>query len=86
MLKERLSSITARDHFLDIVGKSPGMQKIYTLIEAISNTRATVLIHGETGTGKRLIAHAIHDCNELEKGKPFVEVSCGALTESLLES
>ena len=62
------------------------MQKIYTLIEAITCTRTTVLIHGETGTGKRLIAHAVHNCNELERGKPFVEVSCGALTETLLES
>jgi len=62
------------------------MQKIYTLIEAIATTRATVLIHGESGTGKRLIAHAIHKYNEKERGKPFVEVSCGALTETLLES
>jgi DNA-binding NtrC family response regulator len=84
-LKEQLSS-TQRDRFLDIVGKDEKMQKIYTLIEAITNTRATVLIHGESGTGKRMIAHAIHKCNEIERGKPFVEVSCGALTETLLES
>jgi transcriptional regulator with PAS, ATPase and Fis domain len=45
-----------------------------------------VLITGESGTGKRLIAHAIHKYNEQERGKPFVEVSCGALTETLLES
>jgi transcriptional regulator with PAS, ATPase and Fis domain len=44
------------------------------------------LIHGESGTGKRVIAHAIHKYNEKERGKPFVEVSCGALTETLLES
>jgi len=84
-LKKQLST-TQRDHFYNIVGKSQSMQKIYTLIEAITSTRATVLIHGESGTGKRLIAHAIHKCNELERGKPFVEVSCGALTETLLES
>ena len=84
-LKEQLS-LSRKEHFNNIVGKSPSMQKIYTLIEAITSTRTTILIHGETGTGKRLIAHAIHNCNELERGKPFVEVSCGALTETLLES
>jgi two-component system response regulator HydG len=84
-LKEQLST-SQRDRFHNIVGKSQSMQKIYNLIEAITNTRATVLIHGESGTGKRMVAHAIHKCNELERGKPFVEVSCGALTETLLES
>lgn len=75
-----------RQRFQTIVGKDEKMQKIYTLIEAIANTRANVLIHGESGTGKRLIAHAIHKYNEEERKKPFVEVSCGALTETLLES
>jgi DNA-binding NtrC family response regulator len=84
-LKEQLSAVT-RERFFNIVGKDEKMQKIYTLIEAICATRSTVLINGESGTGKHLIAHAIHECNELEKGKPFVEVSCGALTETLLES
>ncbi len=84
-LKQQLSS-TQRERFLNIVGKDEKMQKIYTLIEAIASTRATVLIHGESGTGKRLIAHAIHNYNEMEREKPFIEVSCGALTETLLES
>lgn len=84
-LKEQLS-VSQREQFHNIVGKSPQMQKIYTLIEAITKTRSTVLIYGESGTGKRLIAHAIHKYNEQERGKPFVEVSCGALTETLLES
>jgi len=84
-LKKELST-TEREIFHGIVGKDKKMQKIYTLIEAITGTRAPVIIHGESGTGKRLIAHAIHNCNELERGKPFVEVSCGALTETLLES
>ena len=84
-LKNQLSE-TQRSHFHDIIGKNEKMQKIYTLIEAITTTRATVLIHGESGTGKRLVAHAIHKYNEKERGKPFVEVSCGALTETLLES
>jgi DNA-binding NtrC family response regulator len=84
-LKEELSA-TRRERFQDMAGKDEKMQKIYNLIEAVTGTRATVLIHGESGTGKRLIAHAIHKCNEHERGKPFVEVSCGALTETLLES
>jgi DNA-binding NtrC family response regulator len=84
-LKKQLST-SRRESFHGIVGANEGMQKIYTLLEAVSNTRATVLIHGESGTGKRMIAHAIHKCNELERVKPFVEVSCGALTDTLLES
>lgn len=84
-LKEQLTS-SQRERFLNIIGKDEKMQKIYTLIEAIATTRATVLIHGESGTGKRLVAHAIHNYNEQERDKPFVEVSCGALTETLLES
>lgn len=84
-LKEQLSS-QQRARFFDIVGRDEKMQKIYTLIEAISTTRSTVLIHGESGTGKHMIAHAIHTCNEKERCKPFIEVSCGALSETLLES
>jgi len=84
-LKEQISA-SSRERFYGIVGKDEKMQKIYTLIEAICATRSTVLIHGESGTGKHLIAHAIHECDECERGKPFVEVSCGALTETLLES
>jgi DNA-binding NtrC family response regulator len=84
-LKEQLSH-AAKERFHNIIGKDERMQKIYTLIEAVSSTRATVLIYGESGTGKRLIAHAIHKYNEQERGKPFIEVSCGALTETLLES
>ncbi len=84
-LKDQLS-VSQKERFHNIVGKSQSMQRIYALIEAIAETRATVLIHGESGTGKQVIAHAIHKYNEKERGKPFVEVSCGALTETLLES
>jgi len=84
-LKEQISS-AGREKFHDIVGKSASMQNIYNLIETITHTRTTVLITGESGTGKRVVAHAIHKHNEKERGKPFVEVSCGALTETLLES
>ncbi len=74
------------ERFHNILGKDEKMRKIYSLINDITKTRATVLIHGESGTGKRLIAHAVHKYNEHEREKPFVEVSCGALTDTLLES
>jgi len=85
VLKQQLAE-RSRTHFHAIIGQTPKMQKIYNLIESVASTNATVLITGESGTGKRMVAHAIHrsDCNR--KDKPFVEVSCGALPESLLES
>lgn len=86
MLKEELYAATTKKGLLNIAGKDPKMQKIYSLINAIAKTRATVLIYGESGTGKRMVAHAIHNYDEEERKKPFVEVSCGALTETLLES
>ena len=61
------------------------MQKIFDMIDNIANTKATVLITGESGTGKSLIARAIHK-NSNRKDGPFVEVACGALPENLLES
>jgi len=84
-LKEQLAT-SSREKFLNIVGKDHKMQKIYSLIEAIASTRATVLINGESGTGKHLVAHAIHEYDAHKHGRPFIEVSCGALTETLLES
>ncbi|MBF0331127.1 MAG: sigma-54-dependent Fis family transcriptional regulator [Candidatus Omnitrophica bacterium] len=84
-LKEKLAGSSC-GKFLNITGKHPKMRKIFALVEAVANTRATVLINGESGTGKRLIAHAIHNCDPIEQKKPFVEVSCGALTETLLDS
>ncbi|HNX82549.1 MAG TPA: sigma-54 dependent transcriptional regulator [Candidatus Omnitrophota bacterium] len=85
-LKEQLSEVV-KESFYDLVGKDEKMQNLYRLIEAVADTRATVLIRGESGTGKRLIAHAIHKHGSTgEQKKPFVEVSCGALTETLLES
>jgi transcriptional regulator with PAS, ATPase and Fis domain len=56
------------------------------LIESVANTKATVLINGDSGTGKGLVAHAIYSSDAARKNKPFVEVSCGALPATLLES
>ena len=69
-----------------LVGNSPQMREIYSLIERIANTKATVLIRGESGTGKRMIAHAVHKADKTRKDKSFVEVSCGALPREVIES
>jgi DNA-binding NtrC family response regulator len=68
-----------------IVGDSPAMQAVYRLTRLVAPTRASVLLVGETGTGKELIARAIHKHSPRADG-PYVRVNCGALSESLLES
>ena len=68
-----------------IVGNDRRMQKTFDMVDSIADTRATVLITGESGTGKSLIARAIHQRSNRRKG-PFVEIACGALPENLLES
>ena len=69
----------------DIVGQSQAMQEVYGLVKKVAPTQATVLIIGETGTGKELIARAVHLLSKRNDG-PYVRVNCGALNESLLES
>ncbi len=69
----------------NIVGHDHRMLKIFDMIDSVADTRATVLITGESGTGKSLIARAIHRRSG-RRDKPFVEVACGALPETLLES
>ena len=70
---------------LNIVGKSPKMQEIFSIISKIAPTDSTVLILGESGTGKELIAKAIH-ANSKRRENPFLTVDCGTLVESLFES
>jgi DNA-binding NtrC family response regulator len=69
----------------EIVGASPAMREVYRLTRLAAPTRARVLILGETGTGKELIARAIHRLSTRSDG-PYIRVNCGALSESLLES
>ncbi|MHC4791444.1 MAG: sigma 54-interacting transcriptional regulator [Planctomycetota bacterium] len=69
----------------NMVGTSNAMQEVYRLIEQVASSNATVLIRGESGTGKDLVAHAIH-YNSLRADKAFVKVNCTALPETLLES
>lgn len=88
LIKEnRLLSEALSDRFRygNMVGKSKVMLKVYDMIEKVAQSRASVLITGPSGTGKELIAKAIHYGGP-RKDRPFVSVNCGALTETLLES
>src|SRR4030066_809859 len=77
--------VESRYDFHQLIGKSPLMQKIYDLIERISDSSSNVLITGESGTGKELVAKAIH-YNGVRKEGPFVAINCAAIPETLLES
>ena len=77
--------VAGQHQFDDIVGTSSAMAAVYRLIQPVLNSDITVLLSGETGTGKDLIARAIH-YNGPRKGASFVPVHCGAIQESLLES
>ncbi len=71
--------------FEKIVGNSAALQRVLTVVRKVAKSNSTVLIHGETGTGKELIAGAIHH-NSLRSARNFVKVNCAALQENLLES
>ncbi len=78
-------AISDRYSFHDMVGKAPAMQKIFEKVSFVAETDATVLIEGETGTGKDLLAKIIHSSSN-RSDKPFVKVNCAALPDNLLES
>lgn len=69
----------------DLISHSSSMRKVFDLIHTVAASKATVLIEGETGTGKELVAKAIHNLSARSK-KPFIAINCGALPDSLLES
>jgi DNA-binding NtrC family response regulator len=79
------SALDDRLRLDNVVGSDPRMQAIFKTVKAVADTRTTVLITGESGTGKTLLARALHSLSARRNG-PFVEVNCGALPESLLES
>ena len=68
-----------------MIGTGPAMSDVYRLTRQVASTSATVLLMGQTGTGKELIARALHELSPRASG-PFIRVNCGALSESLLES
>ncbi len=92
-LKEKLQAenhylmeeIKEEHNFSKIIGNSPALHQILTQIEHVAPTDASVLIQGDSGTGKELIARAIHNASQ-RKGRPLVKINCGAITPSLVES
>jgi two-component system response regulator HydG len=81
-LKERLND---RFDFSNIIGRSPAMTKLFETMALVAPSEATVLIVGDSGTGKELIANAVHQ-NSPRKDRPLIKVNCAALPETLLES
>ncbi len=85
-LKSYYKAEVLNEHkFENIVGKSTKMKQIFSLIDTVAPTDATILVRGETGTGKELIATAIHNTS-LRKNGPFIKLNCAAISETLLES
>jgi formate hydrogenlyase transcriptional activator len=86
--EERLyleSEISSEYNFEDIVGKSPAIQKVLEQVAIVAPTDSTVLLHGETGTGKELMARAIHNLSS-RRERTFVRMNCAAIPSGLLES
>jgi DNA-binding NtrC family response regulator len=90
ILQDELTALRAelqgRHSFQNVLSKSPRMHDVFELIGHIADTTATVLIRGETGTGKEQIARAIHQASAPHRSGTFIAVNCGALNENLLES
>src|SRR4051812_9909927 len=79
------AQVRDRYKFENIIGDAPAMHDVFATVGQVANSRATVLLLGETGTGKEMIAKAIH-YNSPRKDQPFIRVNCGAMTTTLLES
>ena len=84
-LERAQQQISNREQYGEIIGNSPAIVRIFNLVNQVAPTTATVLIYGESGAGKELIARAIHQNSE-RKDKPIICLNCGALPENLLES
>ncbi len=77
--------LPSKDIFKDIIGRGAAMQRIFRMVEKVAESDTTILLNGETGTGKGMIARAIHQASG-RYNKPFVQINCGATPEGLLES
>ena len=71
--------------FHDIIGQSNKMREVFDLVDKVADCDSTILLNGETGTGKGLVAKAIHQKSK-RNNKPFISINCGAIPENLLES
>ncbi len=87
MLENRIlrKEVQRNFDFENIIGKSSSIKKIYDMIQTVAETDTTVLITGKSGTGKELVARALH-YNSKRKNKPLIAVNCGTITENLIES
>lgn len=85
LVEELRKELDGRYQLGDMVSRSPLMQKIFGLLPQVADSESTILIHGETGTGKELLARAIHNLSSRAQ-RPFIPVNCGALPDTLLES
>jgi len=85
VVEELRKELEGRFEMGDIVSRSPSMRRLFDILPQVAASNSTVLIQGETGTGKELLAKAIHHLS-LRKDKPFIAVNCGALPDTLLES
>lgn len=83
--RELEREVESRKSFEQIIGNSPAMQKLFEVVKRVAPTKASVLITGESGVGKELIANALHNLST-RADKPFIKVHCAALAETLLES
>ncbi len=83
--KQKVINLKINDRYNDIIGQSPAIQKVFETIDRVAATDANVLILGENGTGKELVARAIHN-NSSRKGQVFVNVDLGSVSETLFES
>ena len=84
-VKQLRAEVEERFGFENIIGATPSIQRVFELIAAVADSSATVLLTGPTGTGKELLAHALHYRSQ-RRGGPFVAINCAALPQSLLES
>ncbi len=77
--------LSPHDRLGELVGGSPAMRRVYAMIERVAPTNATVLVQGETGTGKELVARAVHE-HSPRRDRRFLAIDCGAIPETLVES
>jgi len=85
MVEELRKELEERYTFADIIGRSRSMLRLFDILQEIADSDSTVLIEGQSGTGKELVARAVHNLSP-RKDRPFVAVNCGALPDTLLES
>ncbi len=85
LVEELRKELEGRFQIGDLVSRSASMRRIFDVLPQVAGSDSTVLLQGETGTGKELLAHAVHGMSP-RKNKPFVAVNCGALPDTLLES